>query len=97
MAEGNKYAGQPVLFTEFGGIALQNDGGWGYNSQAQSAEEYFARLQNLMKGIADCDFQGYCFTQLTDVQQEVNGLLDENHMPKLDAERLKLLFTFQEV
>jgi hypothetical protein len=97
MAEGNKYAGQPVLFTEFGGIALQNDGGWGYNSQAQSAEEYFARLQNLMKGIAECDFQGYCFTQLTDVQQEVNGLLDENHMPKLDAERLKLLFTFQEV
>jgi hypothetical protein len=85
-----------VLFTEFGGIALQNNGGWGYNSQAQSADEYYQRLANLMKGIADCEFQGYCFTQLTDVQQEVNGLLNDEHLPKLDAEKLKELFTMEE-
>ena len=45
-----------------------------------------------MKGIYETEFQGYCFTQLTDVQQEVNGLLDEYHKPKLDVERLKKLF-----
>ena len=29
-------------------------------------------------------FQGFCYTQLTDVQQEINGLLDVNHNPKFD-------------
>ena len=95
MSEGCGYCGQPVLFTEFGGIAMQKNatnGNWGYNRGAENDEEYYSRLENLMKGIYETEFQGYCFTQLTDVQQEVNGLLDEYHKPKLDVERLKKLF-----
>ncbi|MCH5165024.1 MAG: glycoside hydrolase family 2 [Clostridiales bacterium] len=95
MAEGNVYQGQPVLLTEFGGIAMQSgcvDGNWGYNSGAKTAEEFYARLTNLMKGIYECDFCGYCYTQLTDVQQEINGLLDENHEPKFDNAKLKNIF-----
>ena len=39
-----------------------------------------------------CPFQGYCYTQVSDVQQEVNGLLDEYHKPKFDVERLAKIF-----
>ncbi len=92
MAFGCKYAGQPVLLTEFGGIAMANeatDGNWGYNSGARSDEEFYTRYENLMQGIhAHAGFQGFCYTQLTDVQQEVNGLLDALHAPKFDLARI---------
>lgn len=92
LAENNNYKGQPVLLTEFGGIAMQSNhknGNWGYNSACKNNEEFYYRLDNLVKGIYNSSFQGYCYTQLTDVQQEVNGLLDENHNPKLDLDRIK--------
>lgn len=95
MAYGNSAAGKPVLFTEFGGIAMQSktDGAnWGYNMGASDLEELYSRLQNLMDGVSASPFQGYCYTQLTDVQQEVNGLLDADHKPKADAARLKKIF-----
>ncbi len=94
-AEGNGYAGQPVLFTEFGGIALKSDASgdaWGYGNSAKSEDELCDRLEELLKGIAETEFQGYCYTQLTDVQQEVNGLLRADHTPKFEIERLKSLF-----
>lgn len=92
LAEGNPYMGQPVLLTEFGGIMLekdQRDGNWGYNSAAKNEEEFFARLRALIDGIYDTGFQGFCYTQLTDVQQEVNGILDDMHNPKMDLARIK--------
>ena len=95
LAEGNYYNGQPALLTEFGGIAMQSNhvnGNWGYNSAAQDDSEFYSRLENLMKGIYNTEFQGFCYTQLTDVQQEVNGLLDENHNLKFKAEVLKKIF-----
>ena len=91
MQRGAYYAGQSVIFSEFGGIALQKDASgqnWGYNDAAKSEEEFLARYESLMRGIAACDFDGFCYTQLTDVQQEVNGLLDEEHNPKFAVEKL---------
>ena len=64
------------------------DGNWGYGESADDEEAFYVRLENLMLGIYSCPFQGYCYTQVSDVQQEVNGLLDENHEPKFDIERL---------
>ena len=92
LANGNPYKGQPVLLTEFGGIMFekdQRDGNWGYNSAAKDDDEFFGRLQALVDGIYGADFQGFCYTQLTDVQQEVNGLLDDEHNPKVDVEKVK--------
>jgi len=92
LANGNEYRGQPVLLTEFGGIMFekdQRDGNWGYNSAAKNDEEFLARLKALVDGIYEGDFQGFCYTQLTDVQQEVNGLLDSEHNPKVDAAKIK--------
>lgn len=94
MAQGCAYRGQPVLFTEFGGIAFKNipENCWGYCEGAADEKEFLARLENLMRGIYECDFQGFCYTQLTDVQQEVNGLLDERRNPKLDTAALFGIF-----
>ena len=92
LALGNDYKGQPVLLTEFGGIMFekdQGDGNWGYNSAAKNDEEFFTRLKALIDGIYEANFQGFCYTQLTDVQQEVNGLLDDAHNPKVDLSRVK--------
>ncbi len=96
MSLGCKYGGQPALFTEFGGIAMQKsakDGNWGYGKGAANSEELYARIDNLMRGVYACPFQGFCYTQLTDVQQEVNGLLDRDHKPKVDFDRVKKSFT----
>lgn len=95
IVEGATYAGQPILFTEFGGVAMQSnsgDGNWGYGESAKDAEAFYKRLDTLVKGVYNCPFQGFCYTQVSDVQQEVNGLLDENHQPKFDVARLKEIF-----
>ena len=94
-ADGHKYKGQPVLLTEFGGIAFvseQKGEAWGYGNGAKNAEELLERLEQLINGIAQTEFQGYCYTQLTDVQQEVNGLLYADRTPKVDLNNLKNVF-----
>ena len=92
LANDNPYMGQPVLLTEFGGIMFEKDqgnGNWGYNSAAKNDSEFLDRLRELVDGIHNTQFQGYCYTQLTDVQQEMNGLLDSDHNPKIAPEKIR--------
>lgn len=100
IAQGCVYAGQPVLLTEFGGIAMRgdiSDGNWGYNVSAETEEEFLLRYRNLMDGTYSFEqFQGFCYTQLTDVQQEVNGLLYPDRTPKFDMEKLKKITEHKE-
>ncbi|RAK12735.1 glycosyl hydrolase family 2 [Halanaerobium saccharolyticum] len=89
MADNYCYQGQPIIFSEFGGIAFQNKEGWGYGEQVESKEELSRKMKKLMEIIKEADyFKGYCYTQLTDVEQEKNGLLDENREFKLDLEKI---------
>lgn len=90
-----KYQNQPVLMSEFGGIAIAkelNGNEWGYNSGAKNDGELVERIDHLVKGIKKYNFQGYCYTQLRDVQQEKNGLLDESGKPKIDPKILRKVF-----
>ena len=99
-AEGEKYAGEPVLLTEFGGRAFQADAqgeAWGYSGAAQNEEAFLKQLGSIMQGVYSCNFQGYCYTQLTDVQQEVNGLLTAERKPKVDMQKLKAIFIQKKV
>ena len=94
-AEGERYAGEPALLTEFGGRAMQSDAkgeAWGYSGAAQNEEAFLKQLQSIMQGVYSCNFQGYCYSQLTDVQQEVNGLLTAERKPKADIQKLKAIF-----
>lgn len=91
--EGFPYADQPILITEFGGVAYKKSDwdGWGY-SGAENDEDYAARLRAviqplLLSGVV----QGYCYTQLTDVEQEINGLLTYDRVPKLPLELIRAI------
>lgn len=94
LADGQEYKGQPVMMTEYGGIAFCGDGsGWGYYGRVKSQEEFLARLEPVTDFlIKSGKFSGFCYTQLTDVFQEVNGLLRADRSPKLPLEQLRSIF-----
>lgn len=89
MVQGDKIVGQPIMLTEFGGVALSGDGGWGYNGAEKDVEAFMQRFEQLYQNVSACDFCGWCYTQLTDVEQETNGLLDGNHKPKFDLKKIR--------
>lgn len=92
-ADGYKYSNQPVFISEFGGIALDRDEGWGYGESATSVLDYKNRLQKLVKTVVQLPYvSGCCYTQFNDTQQEVNGLLDACRQPKLPVEVLRGIF-----
>lgn len=94
MANGYEYKGQPIMFTEFGGTAYikttEGNDNWGYGIGVKDDEEFINRFTGLIKTLHSLDYSsGYCYTQLSDVQQEVNGLLFENREHKVEATKIK--------
>lgn len=91
-AEGYAYEGQPIVFSEFGGAAHVSDCkgalDWGYGG-VSTTEEFLSRYASLIEAIHRMDINGYCYTQLTDVEQEVNGLLNACHEPKFPVEEIE--------
>src|SRR5688572_5245320 len=86
-----KYDGQPVMLTEFGGIAFHKDtkGTWGYR-RAASAQEFQRQYTDLLAVVKTAPlFSGFCYTQLTDTYQEANGLLYMDRTPKFPIEDIK--------
>ncbi len=84
MARDEKIGSQPFIMSEFGGIALSTDNGWGYNGAESGEASFMERFERQFKNVAACGFCGWCYTQLTDVEQETNGLLNAEHNPKFD-------------
>jgi beta-galactosidase/beta-glucuronidase len=89
-APSHGYRGEPILISEFGGIAFSGDeGGWGYSTVAD-AEELIERYDALISALLESEaVRGFCYTQLTDVEQEVNGLLTYDRKPKADPARIR--------
>ncbi|ERL63733.1 glycoside hydrolase family 2 protein [Schleiferilactobacillus shenzhenensis] len=95
-APGFRYSGQPIVLTEFGGIGYDSDrsDGWGYTT-ANSEDEYLSELDRLLQALAESrGLCGYCYTQLTDVEQEVNGLLTADRKPKAPLDKVKAIMDF---
>ncbi len=89
-AEERVYHGQPVVLTEFGGISTSEDGegGWGYTSVEKT--EFLEEFKRIMEAISQSELIcGYCYTQLADVEQEINGLLTREHEYKFEPEQIK--------
>lgn len=85
--DGYKYDGQPIMMSEYGGIAMNCDDGWGYGTQAKNEDEFLERFKALTAAVKDIPYIcGYCYTQLSDVQQEINGLVDETRKDKFSSE-----------
>ncbi|MCL2035717.1 MAG: glycoside hydrolase family 2 [Oscillospiraceae bacterium] len=93
-AEGNGYKGQPVLMTEYGGIAFESeDSGWGYLEKVSDEKSFIGRLGPVTEFLLRSGkFTGFCYTQLTDVMQEINGLLTEDRKPKIPIDKLNEIF-----
>ena len=90
---GYKYEGEPILLTEFGGIGFKvgADDGWGYTSVTNETD-YIEDYRRVMEAVfASKGLHGYCYTQLTDVEQEVNGILTYDRKPKCDLKELHKL------
>lgn len=92
-AEGYDHRGKPLLLTEYGGIAMEKDAGgdnWGYNGAVKDEESFLRRFEAITQAMKHLPgFQGYCYTQLTDVFQEVNGLLDMHRQPKASLDEIR--------
>jgi beta-galactosidase/beta-glucuronidase len=90
-APGHGYRGEPILITEFGGMAFADAGseGWGY-STVTDAEGFLESYEALIEALLESDLvQGFCYTQLTDVEQERNGLLTFDRNPKASLDRIR--------
>ncbi len=89
-AEGFCYQGQPILLTEFGGIGYNvvEQSGWGY-TLVESEEAFLCEYKRVLEAVlASKALWGFCYTQLTDVEQEVNGLLTYDRRPKCDLGKI---------
>ena len=87
--DGYKYKGQPIIMSEYGGIAINSNEGWGYGKQVKDEGEFLDRFKKLTKSIQNIPYiSGYCYTQLTDVQQEVNGLMDAERNYKIEPNKI---------
>lgn len=89
----------PYILDEFGGIKCaetQPEGGnsWGYGDAAPTREDFYKRLESQVKAIVDHSDKicGFCYTQLTDVEQEQNGVYYYDRGEKFDMERVKGIF-----
>jgi beta-galactosidase/beta-glucuronidase len=88
---GYKHEGEPVMLTEFGGIGykINNDDGWGYTS-AISSDEFISEYKRVAFAMKNSEvLVGFCYTQLSDVEQEINGLLTYDRVPKVDYKVIK--------
>jgi len=82
---------QPIMLSEFGGIAFSGDvHTWGY-SRTESAEEFASRYMKLLCVVRSLPIlAGFCYTQFTDTYQEANGLLYADRTPKIPIEQIAL-------
>ena len=88
----------PYIIDEFGGIkcaeTTPGGGSWGYGNAAPTKEDFYKRLESQVKAITDHSDKicGFCYTQLTDVEQEQNGVYYFNRDKKFDMARIMAIF-----
>ena len=93
-AQGFGYKGEPVLISEYGGIAFEDNDkeSWGYGEKVKTEEDFLERYKALTVGIKSLPYVcGYCYTQLSDVQQEKNGFLTEERRFKVNPEKIRAI------
>ncbi len=94
-----EYEGQPFILDEYGGIKWVvgqefSEISWGYGNAPKTLDEFYERLEGLTDAILFYDYIcGYCYTQLTDVEQEQNGIYNYDRTPKFDMEKIRNVFT----
>ena len=93
----SNYAGQPYMVDEFGGLPWipkeERANSWGYGANIDTVEEFYSILEKEIDALKACmHVVGFCYTQITDVEQEKNGIYYYNRKPKFDTARVKAIF-----
>lgn len=84
----------PFMVSEYGGIGWDAAGGWGYGEGPKTIVEYYKRFKGLTDALLDNpNMFGFCYTQLTDVEQERNGVYRYDRTPKFDASKLRAILS----
>ncbi len=91
------YEGQPYMVDEFGGLPwiskADRNSSWGYGDNIDDMEDFYRILENEVKALKSCPkVTGFCYTQITDVEQEKNGIYHYDRTPKFDTARIKAIF-----
>ena len=68
--------------------ALFDKDGWCFLTIVKSPEEFIERFGEIIKAVKDIKISGFCYTQITDVGQEYNGLLTAERKPKVPIEEI---------
>ena len=92
-----KYEGQPYMLDEFGGLPWikesERSTSWGYGNNIDNIEDFYSILRKEVEAIKSCKhITGFCYTQITDVEQEKNGIYHYDRTPKFDTKRIKEIF-----
>ncbi len=95
------YNGQPYIVDEYGGVKYipadrqaYADNSWGYGIPPASIEEAFGRIRDLTAAlVAMPELSGYCYTQLTDIEQEQNGIYNYDRTAKFDMKEINKVFS----
>ena len=96
-ARGSRYRGQPIVLSEVGGFLTiptdippeKRDLLYRFYASFEKPEELLEKYRDLMRGIASLKFlAGFCYTQLTDIEQEINGLMTYDRRPKVPVEEI---------
>ena len=92
------YRGQPYFVSEFGGIWWnpedEHRDSWGYGERPKNIEEFYDRFEKLCTTLLQNPLMfGYCYTQLTDIDQEQNGIYTYRRDIKFDMQRIRRVQT----
>ena len=86
---GYTYRREPLMVSEFGGVALADAVGFGY-TRVSGGEQLLRTYQEMIEALMQPGpVQGFCYTQLTDVEQEQNGLLTFDRRPKIALDLIR--------
>lgn len=89
------FGSKPFFMSEYGGIwwNKQDPNGWGYGERVKDEEAFYTRLEGLTDALlGNPDITAFCYTQLTDVEQEQNGIYHYDRSRKFDMARIKRIF-----
>ncbi|GAI63924.1 unnamed protein product, partial [marine sediment metagenome] len=90
-----EYKGEPIIYSEIGGFGYdfkeKVEKKWGYGGLIKDPEGFFEKVLDLFKEFDARKewIQGFCYTELYDQFQEINGLLTFDREPKFPPHKLK--------
>lgn len=87
---------RPVMLTEFGGLTYapaEGEKWFGYATVANGADLVHGLDDLVTAVLASPALAGFCYTQLTDTEQERNGLLEADRTPKADPAEIRAVLT----